>query len=49
MRWPNGLRRGDTGVVGDDRATNLEAYASPSLSVDRELVASVAAFVKAKN
>jgi hypothetical protein len=43
------LRRGDTGVLGDDRATNLEAYASPSLPVDRELVESVATIVEAKN
>jgi len=36
-------------VLGDDRATNLEAYLNLSLPVDRELVESVAAFVKAKN
>jgi hypothetical protein len=35
-------------VAGDDRASNLEAYADPSLPIDASLVEGIAAFVKAR-
>jgi hypothetical protein len=35
-------------VAGDDRASNLAAYADPSLPIDASLVEGIAAFVKAR-